>query len=206
MQQAREHPADRGEAIAIALLAAPARQADRTGQAFLATAGPLLAQAADRLGELPVDILQTLFWSLDPWLAVKKFGRFLGMDQQGNSAREFVLLDIGARSEAVADLAHFRNEDGTLRIATGEPLELYVVEADDQVVLAPSLRADPGASLGQMRAAFMLPAGVWQALLDTSHPRGLASWHGQGEVPFTLPAHSLVVLAAAGASISGLPT
>jgi len=66
---------------------------------------------------------------------------------------EHALLDIGARSEAVADLTHFRNEDGTLRIATGEPLELYVVEADDQVVLAPSLRADPGAALGQMRAA-----------------------------------------------------
>jgi small subunit ribosomal protein S1 len=66
---------------------------------------------------------------------------------------EHALLDIGARSEAVADLAHFRNEDGTLRIAAGEPLELYVVEADDQVVLAPSLRADPGAALGQMRAA-----------------------------------------------------
>jgi glycogen debranching enzyme GlgX len=51
---------------------------------------------------------------------------------------------------------------------------------------------------------FMLPAGVWQAVLDTSHPRGLATWHGQGEVPFTLSAHSLVVLAAAGASIKGL--
>ena len=51
---------------------------------------------------------------------------------------------------------------------------------------------------------FILPAGVWQALLDTSHPLGLTAWHGQGEVPFMLPAHSLVVLAAAGASIKGL--
>jgi polyhydroxyalkanoate synthase len=42
---------------------------------------------------LPVDILQTLFWSLDPWLAVKKFGRFLGINQAGDSAREFVLLE-----------------------------------------------------------------------------------------------------------------
>ncbi len=53
---------------------------------------------------------------------------------------------------------------------------------------------------------FMLPAGVWQALLDTTHPRGLAAWHGQGEVLFTLPAHSLMLLAAAGASIKGLST
>ncbi len=78
----------------LALLAAPWDfHADRTGHAFLLTAGPLLAQLADRAGELPVDILQTLFWSLDPWLAVRKFGRFLGMDQQGDSARDFVLLE-----------------------------------------------------------------------------------------------------------------
>jgi polyhydroxyalkanoate synthase len=78
----------------LALLAAPWDfHADRTGHAFLLSAGPLLAEMADRVGELPVDILQTLFWSLDPWLAVKKFGRFLGMDQAGESAREFVLLE-----------------------------------------------------------------------------------------------------------------
>jgi len=78
----------------LALLAAPWDfHADRTGHAFLLSTGPLLAQLADRVGELPVDILQTLFWSLDPWLAVKKFGRFLGMDQQGDSAKEFVLLE-----------------------------------------------------------------------------------------------------------------
>lgn len=78
----------------LALLAAPWDfHADKTGHAFLLSMGPMLAEMADRLGELPVDVLQTLFWSLDPWLAVKKFGRFLGMDQQGASAREFVLLE-----------------------------------------------------------------------------------------------------------------
>ena len=46
---------------------------------------------------------------------------------------------------------------------------------------------------------FMLPAGVWQALLDTAHPRGVNFWHGQGEAPFALAAHSVVLLAAAGA-------
>jgi polyhydroxyalkanoate synthase len=78
----------------LALLAAPWDfAADRAGHAFLLSAGPLLAEMANRVGELPVDVLQTLFWSLDPWLAVKKFGRFLGMDQQGAAAREFVLLE-----------------------------------------------------------------------------------------------------------------
>jgi len=51
---------------------------------------------------------------------------------------------------------------------------------------------------------FMLPAGVWQALLDTSHPRGVARWHGQGEVPYTVQAHSLVLLAAAGVTVKGI--
>ncbi|MFZ5780506.1 MAG: alpha/beta fold hydrolase [Pseudomonadota bacterium] len=78
----------------LALLAAPWDfHADRTGHAFLLSAGPTLAEFADKAGELPVDVLQTLFWSLDPWLAVKKFGRFLGMDPAGEPAREFVLLE-----------------------------------------------------------------------------------------------------------------
>jgi polyhydroxyalkanoate synthase len=78
----------------LALLAAPWDfHADRTGQGFLLSAGPLLAAMADKAGELPVDILQTVFWSLDPWLAVKKFGRFLGLDPESASAQEFVLLE-----------------------------------------------------------------------------------------------------------------
>jgi polyhydroxyalkanoate synthase len=78
----------------LALLATPWDfHADKTGHAFLLSAGPMLAELADKADELPVDILQTLFWSLDPWLAVKKFGRFLGMDPQSESARDFVLLE-----------------------------------------------------------------------------------------------------------------
>jgi glycogen operon protein len=48
---------------------------------------------------------------------------------------------------------------------------------------------------------FMLPAGVWEVILDTSHAQGLGSWHGQGEVALPLPAGSLLLLAAAGASV-----
>ena len=78
----------------LALLAAPWDfHADKTGHAFLLTMSPMLADMADRLGELPVDVLQTLFWSVDPWLAMKKFGRFLGMDPASDTARDFVLLE-----------------------------------------------------------------------------------------------------------------
>ena len=49
---------------------------------------------------------------------------------------------------------------------------------------------------------FMLPAGVWQAVLDTVHPRGVTRWHGQGEARLRLGAHSLMLLVAAGTTLT----
>ncbi len=66
---------------------------------------------------------------------------------------ENALVDFGGRSEGAVEVRHFRNEDGTLRIAVGDELDLYVTEAGDQIVLAPSLKAEPNAALGQMREA-----------------------------------------------------
>jgi small subunit ribosomal protein S1 len=63
------------------------------------------------------------------------------------------LVDHGGRSEAVADLSPFRNEDGTLRIAVGETLELFVVEAGDQITLAPVARSEKGGELRALREA-----------------------------------------------------
>jgi small subunit ribosomal protein S1 len=63
------------------------------------------------------------------------------------------LIDVGARSEASADLADFRNDDGSLRIAVGELLDLFVVEAGEQIVLAASVRGDPRAGLAALRDA-----------------------------------------------------
>ncbi|HEY6867011.1 MAG TPA: S1 RNA-binding domain-containing protein [Candidatus Eisenbacteria bacterium] len=66
---------------------------------------------------------------------------------------EHVLIGYGGRSEGVAETRHFRADDGTLRIAPGDSVELFVVEAGDQIVLAPTLRADPHAALRQLREA-----------------------------------------------------
>jgi len=49
--------------------------------------------------------------------------------------------------------------------------------------------------------AFMLPPGVWRAVLDTTHPRGIAHWHGQGETSYLLAAQSLVLLVSAGTDV-----
>jgi len=48
----------------------------------------------------------------------------------------------------------------------------------------------------------MLPAGVWQAVLDTTDARGVTRWQGQGDAPLKLQAHSLMLLAAAGNDIT----
>ncbi len=66
---------------------------------------------------------------------------------------EHILIDFGGRSEGVAETQRFRNEDGSVRAAVGDLLDLFVVEAGDQVVLAPSLRPDPRAALRQLREA-----------------------------------------------------
>jgi polyhydroxyalkanoate synthase len=80
-----------GEARAArSTLGLPRRQG---GPGLPAVDGPAARAAGRQLGELPVDVLQTLFWSVDPWLAMKKFRRFLGMDPQAIPARDFVLLE-----------------------------------------------------------------------------------------------------------------
>jgi len=79
---------------AVVALAAPWDfHADRAGQGLLVTTGPWLAELATRIGELPTDAIQMLFWSLDPWLVVNKFQRFAGMDMGSDAARDFVLLE-----------------------------------------------------------------------------------------------------------------
>ena len=49
---------------------------------------------------------------------------------------------------------------------------------------------------------FLLPGGVWQLLLDSAHPTGLATWQGQGESQYLLAAHSVQLFAVAGAGVA----
>jgi small subunit ribosomal protein S1 len=80
----------------------------------------------------------------------------VGMKVKGkvvSVGEEHLLVDFGGRSEAVAATREFRAGDGTLRVAPGDVLDLFVVEAGDQVVLAPTVRADAHAALQQLREA-----------------------------------------------------
>jgi len=63
------------------------------------------------------------------------------------------LVDYGGRSEALADLAAFRNEQGALGIAVGDAPELFVVESGDQVVLSPVAVGEAGSGMHMLREA-----------------------------------------------------
>jgi glycogen operon protein len=47
---------------------------------------------------------------------------------------------------------------------------------------------------GAQSDVFVLPRGQWQALLDTSHPRGQSTQHGAGGMGIRVAAHSLMLL------------
>ena len=49
--------------------------------------------AAERLGALPMEVLQAAFWSLDPERTVRKFADFRDLDPQSAEARRFVELE-----------------------------------------------------------------------------------------------------------------
>ncbi len=83
------------EVAALALLATPWDfHAEQLEQARVLGALAGLADAGfASLGELPVDVLQALFFSLDPLLALRKFSRFAALDPASAEAREFVALE-----------------------------------------------------------------------------------------------------------------
>ena len=79
----------------LALLATPWDfHAERPGQAAgLASFAVAVEWLMSALGELPVDMIQMLFASLDPVLAERKFVRFAALDPDSESAEDFVALE-----------------------------------------------------------------------------------------------------------------
>jgi polyhydroxyalkanoate synthase len=83
------------DTAALALLATPWDfHAERPEQSrLLAAVVAALPRLYGPMGALPVEVIQTLFWSLDPFLAERKFVRFAGLDPGGAEARTFVALE-----------------------------------------------------------------------------------------------------------------
>jgi polyhydroxyalkanoate synthase subunit PhaC len=78
---------------ALALLATPWNfHAERAAHArLLGLFGQSLAKGGT--GTLPVDVIQSLFFWLDPFLAQRKFARFAALDPASAEARRFVALE-----------------------------------------------------------------------------------------------------------------
>lgn len=145
----------------VATLATPWRFAAypisaREGLAdMLARAAPI----AQDLGQLPMEVLQSAFWSLDPAGVVAKFAAFAGLDPTSVKAREFVVLEEWANGGeplpwlAAVELidALFRDDQaarGTWCIA-GQAVSamarvptLHLVAAHDRIT--PAAAAPPG--------------------------------------------------------------
>jgi polyhydroxyalkanoate synthase len=51
------------------------------------------ARAAEQLGALPMEVLQSAFWSLDPERTVAKFAKFAELNADSDEARRFVTLE-----------------------------------------------------------------------------------------------------------------
>jgi small subunit ribosomal protein S1 len=68
-------------------------------------------------------------------------------------SEEVLLLDIGARAEAVADAREFRGPDGQLTVSVGDTLELHVVQAGESLTLARAAPRRPKRSVEALRQA-----------------------------------------------------
>jgi polyhydroxyalkanoate synthase len=182
---------------ALALLATPWDfHAERPEQAHLMGAlMPSLKATFGALGEIPVDVLQTLFAALDPLLALRKFARFAELGDGDPRVREFVALEDWlndgvplALPVAEAVLTEWYGENATGRGAwriAGRLVDasrcampsLVVVPAQDRIVPPGSARALgvelPSAetwtpALGHigMVVSREAPRAVWQPLRD----------------------------------------
>ncbi|MDE2230333.1 MAG: alpha/beta fold hydrolase [Alphaproteobacteria bacterium] len=149
----------------LALLAVPwAFHAERPDHAKLlgALADPF-ASAFRNLGEVPVDVLQALFASLDPLLAVKKFTRFAEMPENSPAALGFVALEDWlndgvalALPSALECLREWYGEDrpgsGEWRVG-GQAIVPETVEVPSLVILPTTDRIVPPLSAKALGAA-----------------------------------------------------
>lgn len=113
---------------------------------------------ADRLGVLPIEVLQAAFWSLDPQRVVAKFARLSELDPDSEESRRFVLLEdwantgeplpLPATRELVEDLfdadlpAKGRWRVSDMTVAKPSAPALHFTASEDRIV--PAATAPPG--------------------------------------------------------------
>jgi polyhydroxyalkanoate synthase subunit PhaC len=194
------------ETACLALLATPWDfHAERAEPArFLGLIADCLPLLCDDQGALPVEVIQSLFFMLDPFSAERKFTRFAALDPDGDSARAFVALEdwvndgVPLAATVARDCArswYGENEPARSRWQiSGETVDpkrlrspaLVVVPSRDRIVppssaeaLATALRGatvlrPPLGHVGMMAAA-RAPEMLWTAIADWLRARLEAS-------------------------------
>jgi polyhydroxyalkanoate synthase len=105
-------------------------------------------QAAERLGFLPMEVLQSAFWQIDPGRLVAKFARFAAADPVSPEARRFVMLEDWANGgeplplPAARQLVEELFEGGASLSPLPSCPMLHVTAAADRIV--PATTAAPG--------------------------------------------------------------
>ena len=181
----------------LALLATPWDfHAERAQQArFFGLIADCLPLLRDEQGTLPVEVIQSLFFMLDPFSAERKFTRFAALDPNGDEARAFVALEdwvndgVPLAARVARDCArswYGENEParGQWQIG-GETVDpkllrspaLVVVPSRDRIVppssaeplaatlCGPTVLRPPLGHVGMMSAA-RAPTVLWTAIAD----------------------------------------
>ena len=162
---------------------------------------PLIAPLLEVAGEMPVDLLQALFTSLDPQLVVRKFVAFGRLDPSSRKAADFVALEDWlndgvplAAAVARECLGQWYGANATARgqwRLAGRPVDpaalalptLCVIPAQDRIVppasagaLADAIpgaeRLAPAAGHIGMVVSAQAERTVWQPLLTWIRDRG----------------------------------
>jgi polyhydroxyalkanoate synthase subunit PhaC len=132
---------------------------------------------SERLGVLPLEVLQAAFWSIDPARVVSKFARLAELDQDGEEFRRFVTLEdwantgeplpIPAARELIEDLFGEDLPGRAAWIGSGLPRcpSLHVSAADDLIV--------PAATVAPTGEHISSPAGHVGMIVGRSAPEKL---------------------------------
>jgi polyhydroxyalkanoate synthase subunit PhaC len=187
----------RDETACLALLATPWDfHAERAPPArFFGLIADHLPLLCGQQGTLPVEMIQSLFFMLDPFSAERKFTRFAALNPNGDEARAFVALEdwvndgVPLAAAAARDCAqswYGDNEPARSQWQIGgetvdpkllRPPALVVIPSHDRIVppssaeaLAAALRGatvlrPPLGHVGMMAAA-RAPATLWTAIAD----------------------------------------
>lgn len=175
----------------LALIATPWRFSGfpATARDDLAALWQSARHGAESSGLLPMEVLQSAFWRLDPQRTIAKYERFAGLDRAGEEAQRFVALEdwanggapltLGAGRELFEDMfAHDLPGSGTWRVggAVVDPARLAcpaidIVSLSDRIVPAASAaglsdrRALDAGHVG-MIVGSRARAELWQPLAD----------------------------------------